>query len=35
METYAETNPTANIVKYNGLNKIAMASFHPNTISTP
>jgi len=35
MKAYAETSPTANIVKYNGLNKIVIASFHPNTTSTP
>ena len=34
-DTYAETNPMANIAKYNGLNKIAIASFQPNTTNTP
>ena len=33
--TYADTNPTANNAKYNGLNRIAIASFQPKTTNTP
>ena len=32
--TYAETNPTISVAKYNGLKRIAMASFQPKTTST-
>ena len=34
METYAETNPMISVAKYNGLNRIAIASFQPKTINT-
>jgi len=34
MNTHAETNPMINVAKYNGLNRIAIASFQPNTTNT-
>lgn len=32
--THAETSPMINVAKYSGLNRIAMASFQPNTTNT-
>ena len=32
--TYAETNPMISVAKYNGLNRIAIASFQPKTTNT-
>ena len=33
--THAEAKAINNVVKYNGLKRIAMASFQPSTTSTP